>query len=98
MWEIKNMPAGTNRVAKTIGAVLYGLVAGIAAAVVIVLGCIFLGFIAGWLLRLAGWKAQGDAATMAGLYYIYYTVPIGFVVGIIVGCNVAISRLQLRKV
>jgi hypothetical protein len=78
-----------NRFLKTIGAVLYGLVAGCAATVVMVLGCIFLG---GWILSVAGWKEQGGAATMAGLYYIYYIVPIGLIVGVIVGCKVSISR------
>lgn len=41
------------------------------AATVVVLGCIFLGFLAGWILSAAGWKEQGGAATMAGLCYIY---------------------------
>ena len=93
MYDWVKMAALTNRFVKTIGAVLYGLVAGCAATVVVVLGCIFLGFLGGWVLSLAGWKEQGGAATMAGLYYIYYIVPVGLIVGIIVGCKVSIRGL-----
>jgi hypothetical protein len=41
------------------------------------------------------WKRseQGGAATMAGLYYIYYIVAVGLIVGGIVGCKVSIRRL-----
>ena len=63
MYDWVKMAALTNRFVKTIGAVLYGLVAGCAATVVVVLGCIFLGFLGGWVLSLAGWKEQGGAAT-----------------------------------
>ena len=41
-----------------------------------------------------GWRELGRSATMAGLYFIYFTVPIGLIVGLIVCCTVSISRLR----
>jgi hypothetical protein len=88
------MSASPNRFLKTIGAILYGLVAGFAATVVVVLGCIFLGFLVGWIFSFLGWRELGRSATMAGLYSINFTVPIGFIVGLIVCYTVSISRLR----
>ena len=41
-----------------------------------------------------GWKELGSSATVAGLYFVYFTVPIGLIVGLIVCCTVSISRLR----
>lgn len=82
---------------KTIGAILYGLVAGFAATVVIVLGCIFLGLLAGLVLSSLGWKQLGDSAVAAGLSSVYFTVVIGLIVGLVVWYRVSAIRLRQQS-
>jgi hypothetical protein len=91
------MSASSNSFLKTIGAVLYGLVAGFAATVVIVLGCIFLGLLGGWVFRSLGWKQLGHSADVAGLSSVYFTVMIGLIVGLIVWYKVATTRLRQQS-
>jgi len=88
------MSASSNSFLKTVGAILYGLVAGFAATVVIVLGSIFLGLLAGWVFTSLGWKQLGDSASVAGLYFIYFTAVIGLIVGLIVWYKVSATRLR----
>jgi len=91
------MSASSASFPKIIGALLYGLVAGFAAIVVIVLGCIFLGLAAGWAFSSLGWKQLGDSASIAGLSSIYFTVPIGLIVGLIVCFKVSTNRLRQQS-
>jgi len=91
------MSASSASFPKTIGALLFGLVAGFAAIVVIVLGCIFLGLVAGWVFGFLGWKQLGDQASIAGLSSIYFTVPIGLIVGLIVCFKVSTNRLRQQS-
>src|SRR5258708_39227505 len=86
------MSTSGNGFQKTIGAILYGLIAGFAAAVVIVLGCIFLGLLSGWIFNSLGWKQLGDSALVAGLSSVYFPVIIGLIVGLIVFYKVSTTR------
>jgi hypothetical protein len=49
--------------------------------VAIVLGWMFLGFLAGWALSSLGWKQLGYSAIVAGLSLVYLTIPIGIILG-----------------
>ncbi len=92
------MSASSNSFPKTVGAILYGLVAGFAATMVIVLGCIFLGLLAGWVFTSLGWKQLGHSAYVAGLSSFYFTVVIGIIVGLIVWYKVSATRLRQQSV
>jgi hypothetical protein len=89
-------PSG-NSFPKTVGAILYGLIAGLAATVVIVLGCMFLGLLVGWASSSLGWKQLGYAATVAGFSSVYFTVVIGLIVGIIVCYKVSTTCLRQQS-
>ncbi len=91
------MSASPNSFLKTVGAILYGLVAGFAATTVIVLGCIFLGLLAGWVFTSLGWKQLGHSAYVAGLSSVYFTVVIGLIVGLIVWYKVSATRLRQQS-
>lgn len=91
------MSASSNSFPKTFGAILYGLVAGFAATMVIVLGCIFLGLLAGWVCTSLGWKQLGHSASVAGLASIYSTVVIGLIVGLVVWYKVSATRLRQQS-
>jgi len=82
---------------RIIGAILYGMVAGFAATVVIVLGCIFLGLLSGWAFNSLGWKQLGDSALVAGLSSVYFTVIIGLIVGLVVCYKVSTTRLRQQS-
>jgi hypothetical protein len=92
------MSASSNRFLETIGAILTGLVAGFASTVVIVLGFMFLSFLAGWGFGVFGWKQLGYSTTRGGLASVYYTVPVGIFVGLIVGYRVWVTRLRQKSV
>ena len=79
---------------RAFGVVLYGLVAGFASTVVVVLGIIFLGFAASWIFGLFGWDEASRFAEMSGRYYIYYTVPLGILVGLVVCIRVCLRRFR----
>jgi hypothetical protein len=89
-------PSG-NSFQKAVGAILYGLIAGLAATVVIVLGCMFLGLLLGLACSSLGWKKLGYAATVAGFSSVYFTVVIGLIVGIIVCYKVSTTRLRQQS-
>jgi hypothetical protein len=91
------MSTSGNNFLKTIGAILYGLVAGFAATVVIVLGCIFLGLLSGWIFDSLGWKQLGDSALVAGLSSVYFTVIIGLIVGLTVCYKVSTTHLRQQS-
>ena len=61
--------------------------------VAVVLGWMFLGFHAGWILSSMGWKQLGYSATVAGLSLLYFTIPIGIIVAVIVRCKLSPTRL-----
>ncbi len=88
------MYAPRNRAPKIVGIVFYGLVAGFAATVAIVLGPIFLGLLAGWIFNQLGWEQASKSVAFSGLYYIYFTGAIGLIVGVIVCLCVWITRLR----
>jgi hypothetical protein len=88
------MFAYPNSALKIIGIILYGLVAGFAASVAIVLGPIILGLLAGWIFIHLGWQQAGESVGFSGLYYIYFTGALGLVVGVIVCFYVWITRLR----
>jgi hypothetical protein len=91
------MSTSSNSFLKTIGPILYGLVAGFAATVVIVLGCIFLGLLSAWAFNSLGWKQLGDSALVAGLSSVYFTVVIGLIVGLVVWYKVSTTRLRQQS-
>jgi uncharacterized membrane protein len=91
------MPASSTSFSKTVEAILYGLVAGFAATMVIVLGCIFLGLLAGWIFTSLGWAQLGHSAYVAGLSSIYFTVVVGLIVGLIVWYKVSATRLRQQS-
>lgn len=76
------------------GNILYGLLAGFASTVVVVLGIIFLGFAASWIFRLFGWEEASRFATMSGFYYIHLTGPLGILVGLMVSIRVWLRRFR----
>ena len=92
-----NMPASSNRFLRTVGAILYGVAAGFAAIVVVILGCIFLGLLAGWVFTSLGWKQLGDSASVAGLSSVYFTVVIGLIIGLVVSYKVSVTRLRQQS-
>jgi hypothetical protein len=79
---------------KIVGIIFYGLVAGFAATVAIVLGPIFLGLLAGWIFNQLGWEQATRSVGSSGLYYIYFTGAVGLIVGVIVCLHVWITRLR----
>jgi len=91
------MATSSNSFLKTIRAILYGLVAGFAATDVIVLGWMFLGFLAGWVFSSLGWKQLGYSATVAGLSLVYFTLPIGITVGVIFFYKLSSTRLRQQS-
>jgi MFS family permease len=88
------MYAPRNRALKMVGIIFYGFVAGLAATVAIVLGPIFLGLLAGWIFNHLGWEQASKSVAFSGLYYIYFTGPIGLTIGVIVCLHVWITRLR----
>ena len=86
------MSASRNSAIKVVGIIVYGLVAGFAATVAIVLGPIFLGLLAAWIFNLLGWEQASRSVGFCGLYYIYFTGVIGLIVGVIVCLYVWITR------
>ena len=88
------MSASANSAPSIIGIIFYGLVAGFAATVVIVLGFIFLGLFACWMFHYLGWMHGGELSLACGLGSVYYTVIPGLVVGAIVCARVWITRLR----
>jgi hypothetical protein len=88
------MAIAQTRPLRAFGNIVYGVVAGFAATVVIVLGIIFLGFAASWIFRLFGWDEASRLAFMSGLYYVYFTVPLGVIVGLIVCVRVVVKRFR----
>ena len=79
---------------RAFGNVLYGLLAGFAATVVVVLGVIFLGFAASWIFRMFSWDEASRFATMSGFYYINFTGPLGILAGLIVCIRVCLRRFR----
>lgn len=73
-----------------IAIILYGLVAGLAATIIIVLGSIFLRLLAARIFSQLGW----ESAMGVGLRSVYYTFIPGLIVGMIVCFKVWISRLR----
>jgi len=65
--------------------------------VAIVLRWMFLGFLAGWVLSSLGWKQLGYSATVAGLSLVYFTIPIGIIVGVIVCYELSSTRLRQQS-
>jgi hypothetical protein len=65
--------------------------------VAIVLGWMFLGFLAGWVFSSLGWKQLGYSATVAGLSLVYFTIPIGIIVGVIVCYKLSSTRLRQQS-
>jgi hypothetical protein len=88
------MAASHNSAVNVAGIIFYGLVAGFAATVVLVLGSIFLGLLAGWIFNYLGWKHAGKSATVGGLGSVYFTAIPGLVVGVAVCVKVWITRLR----
>ena len=64
----------------SVGRIVYGLVAGFAATVVIVLASIFADLVAARIFSQVDW----ELAMASGLRTVYYTVPPSIVVGVIV--------------
>jgi len=61
------MSASRNSAIKVVGIIVYGLVAGFAATVAIVLGPIFLGLLAAWIFNLLGWEQASRSVGFCGL-------------------------------
>ena len=80
-------------VRKTVGVILYALVAGFAAATTIILGSILLALFFGWLFDSLGWLHARDAAASFISYYIYI-IGLGLAVGLLVCFTVCIRRLR----
>src|SRR6266446_10084789 len=59
-------------------------------------GC-FWGFSPGWVLSSLGWKQLGYSATVAGLSLVYFTIPIGIIVGVIVCYKLSSTRLRQQS-
>jgi hypothetical protein len=97
-YHCDQMSTSSNRFLETIGAILVGLVAGFASTVVIVLGFMFLCFLAGWGFGVFGWKQLAYSTTAGGLASVYYTVPVGIFVGLIVCYRVSVTRLRQKSV
>ena len=62
----------------------------------IVLGWMFLGFLAGWVFSSLGWEQLGYSATVAGSL-VYFTIPIGIIVGVIVRYKLSSTRLRQQS-
>jgi hypothetical protein len=88
------MTASHNSAPKIGGTILYGLVAGFAATVAIVLGSFFLIFFATWVFRYQGVPNAGELAAASGLGSVYFTFIPGFIVGVIVCVKVCAGRLR----
>ena len=84
----------TNSPLRAFGYILYGLVAGFAATVVIVIGCVFLGFLASWILKLFGRNQASSFALMSGFYYMNFIAPVGILVGLVVCIRVCLRRFR----
>jgi hypothetical protein len=80
-------------VAKTVGVILYGLIAGFAATTVTILGPILLAAFFGWIFHSLGWQHAEDAAVTVVSYYIFI-VGLGLLVGVFVCLTVWITRLR----
>ena len=88
------MPTAPSSASKLLGIILYGLVAGFAATVVMVFGSVFLGFFASWIFNFLGWRKAAISAEMSGFYCIYFTGAFGLLAGVIVCLYVWITRLR----
>jgi MFS family permease len=73
--------------------VLYGLVAGFAAACVAILGPILFGFVAEWIFRYLGWSWARDLTVNLLSHYAFFVV-FGLAVGLTTCLRVWGSRLR----
>ena len=88
------MSPSHNSALSTAGVILYGLVAGFAAAVAVVLGSFFLIFFAIRIFRYPGSEHAGELAAASGLRSVYLTVIPGLIAGVIVCLKVCTRRLR----
>jgi hypothetical protein len=79
------------------GAVLYGLVAGISAVVIIVFGAFFIGVFASWIPVLWAWDQTGEYSAWAPLIFAEYSVLPALAVGAVVAWWIWRSRLRSGK-
>ena len=75
---------------RTVGVILYGLVAGLAGFTVIVLGQILVAFLGVWIFHHLGWEQASAWAAKFGFYYIFFVV-VGLIAGIIICLRVWIN-------
>ena len=78
---------------KTVGVILYGLVAGFAGTTVVVLGQILLAFFGVWFFHLLGWQQASNGAARFGFLYVYF-IFVGLVAGIVICLRVWIKGLR----
>jgi hypothetical protein len=79
-----------------VGAVLYGLAAGIAAFIAVVFVSLLVGVLLAWLSDARGWINFGENKPWLPLMFGEYSMPPGIVVGGIVCWRIWKSRLRTR--
>jgi len=87
------MSASSNSATKVVGIILYGLVAGIAATTLTILGPMLLALFFLWIFDSLGWQPGRDLAVTVISCYIFIT-GLGLIVGVIVCVYVWITRLR----
>jgi hypothetical protein len=80
-------------VGKTVGVIVYGLVAGFAATTVAVLGPMLLALFFVWIFSSLGWQHARDAAVTVISLYVFIT-GFGLLLGVFVCLRVCITRLR----
>ena len=77
-----------------IGAVLYGLAAGVAVLLVTVFVATFLGVLIALFADYTGWRGLGEAKPLLPLTFGEYSILPGIVVGVVVCWRIWKSRLR----
>ena len=78
------MSAPTLNAPRKVGIIVYGLLAGFAAAMVFTIASIFLVAVASWFLRYTNWDPTGDRSGPLVIVVAYYAFLPGVIVGAVV--------------
>ena len=71
-------------VARKVGSIVYGLLAGFATAMVFTIASVFLVALASWFLRYTNWDPSGEWSGPLGIVVAYYAFLPGVIVGAVV--------------
>jgi len=82
------------RSATKIGAILYGLMAGISVVIVVVIGAFLLGVFASWIHIYRLWSDSGEYHAWMPLIFGEYSIVPGLILGAVVCWKIWKSRLR----